>query len=669
MRLPIEKILMQDFDSLKRDENGSIVYDKRLGEVADNLLNHQSMDSTGFSTYDEYFNAMLSESYQVNSETGLYQIPEGSKTEYRYVNDVLIKELWTKWEPSNRVYIAAGTGRGKNTFIKKELLQHCGGEKVVIFENRESLMRQQIMDLISEIDPEFLKYNDVTESSMVIFGKNKNIMLISYQTAALKSALYDQRFYLFCAEAKYLIFDEAHYILDDAHFNKGINFLINTFLAMNTFPNAIKIFMSGSMEEFYAFSQKLQPFVSMPHNIIEQKKLHDQRANEGAYQVTRSLPMYDKETYTFILSMPTDYSYITPYKYRKLSDIRAQVARSALAEKWLIFVKSIEEGFKLKAALQEVCGDSVCFLDASNKNDAENAEVYEQLVHKCCFDCRVLIATTVIYNGINIKDKAVKHIVIPFTTLSIMKQLIGRKRMDEGESVNVYFPDVTFNEVRKRYRKCIEDYMELINLNNSLAVCAMLQLNNLSPSKPSKYYYLTPQYVSNGNQAKMTLAPVINLPANAKLFFDTCFYAFVLHRMNPDLGDDRQDFISILLTHLDIAEKCSEVIDITEVTQDEKANSAKQDLADYLEKLIETPVVVPDENGSYDKLLDLKRVINDTHKSLHTGKNMDSQWKNPDRFYSEEKVKALLAELALPYCITSEGNKERRTITVTRQVK
>ena len=204
MRLPIETILMQDFDSLKRDENGSIVYDKRLGEVADNLLNHQRMDSTGFSTYDEYFNAMLSESYQVNSETGLYQIPEGSKTEYRYVNDVLIKALWTKWEPSNRVYIAAGTGRGKNTFIKKELLQHCGGEKVVIFENRESLMRQQIIELISEIDPEFLKYNDVTESSMVIFGKNKNIMLISYQTAALKSALYDQRFYLFCAEAKYL---------------------------------------------------------------------------------------------------------------------------------------------------------------------------------------------------------------------------------------------------------------------------------------------------------------------------------------------------------------------------------------------------------------------------------------------------------------------------------
>lgn len=87
---------------------------------------------------------------------------------------------------------------------------------------------------------------------MVIFGrgKNRDIMIISYQCAALKCMLQDSIFWEFCSQARYLIFDEAHYILDDANFNKGISFFAQTFLG-KSFPNATKIFMSGTMEEIY----------------------------------------------------------------------------------------------------------------------------------------------------------------------------------------------------------------------------------------------------------------------------------------------------------------------------------------------------------------------------------------------------------------------------------
>lgn len=123
------------------------------------------------------------------------------------------------------MFISAGTGRGKNTFIKKELLKHINNDdKVVIFENRQSLMQQQIIDIISEIDPEVLKYNDISKDNMVIFGAYKNIMIISYQCAALKCMLRNNRFLDFCSQARYLVFDEAHYILDDSLYNKGINF-------------------------------------------------------------------------------------------------------------------------------------------------------------------------------------------------------------------------------------------------------------------------------------------------------------------------------------------------------------------------------------------------------------------------------------------------------------
>lgn len=44
MPLSIEQILMQEYDTLKRDSNGTILYDKRLQQVAENLLNQRTVD-------------------------------------------------------------------------------------------------------------------------------------------------------------------------------------------------------------------------------------------------------------------------------------------------------------------------------------------------------------------------------------------------------------------------------------------------------------------------------------------------------------------------------------------------------------------------------------------------------------------------------------------------
>ena len=156
--------------------------------------------------------------------------------EYKYVNQVLSRSLWGSWKLGNRIFIAAGTGRGKNTFIKKELLKciddtpNNPNQKIIIFENRVSLMQQQILDIVDEIDPEAKQYTDLSDTSMIIFGRDKNNMIITYQTAAYKCALNDSRFMNFLATAQFLVFDEAHYMLDDASFNKGINFFMTAAL-------------------------------------------------------------------------------------------------------------------------------------------------------------------------------------------------------------------------------------------------------------------------------------------------------------------------------------------------------------------------------------------------------------------------------------------------------
>lgn len=697
--MPIVDLLWYDFDKLKRDENGTVIYDGRFKEITKNLLNHESLDSTLYRTYDEFLNAVtngavaydrqqkelferpvvtvpdltdkskndeeiLSELRKFkenlynspqcipNPESNIFRLPKGCKSKYRYVNDVLKKEIWQSWKPGEQVFISAGTGRGKNTFIKKELLAQRGNQKVVIFENRQSLMQQQIIDIISEIDPKALQC--ISKENMVIFGAYKNIMIISYQCAALKCMLNDMDFRNFCLQARYLVFDEAHYILDDSPYNKGISFFAQTFLG-NFFPNATKIFMSDTMEEIYDYVQYMNRFPKEPLDIIEKKE-------EDFFSDNLSGTAWKLENFNSVLSLPTDYSYIKPYKYKEVKDICYQVSQTSANEKWLVFVKSIRDGEELKARLESICNDSVYFLSADNKNDDENAEIYNQLIRECRFDCRVLIATTVIYNGINVKDSAVKHIVVPFSSMSVVKQLMGRKRVAENETVKVYFPDVTYGKVKRRYCNCIKDCMEIISLNTNLQASAVCQLNGLVNSEVSKYYYLvpsgTPIYFMNAS---------LNYPVIYKLYYDICFYIFALHRMNPKPKKGTSDFVKILLTHLDIEDKYNDVIDITVKTSEEEFEEAKAEFSGYLDSLTGIDIISPDENGSYDSFLELKRKINEMYKMMHDSKPIDTQWKNKDRFYSDEKLKMFFSELDLPYMIKSESAKGKRITRITKQ--
>lgn len=662
IRSTIEEILMQNYDELKRDAYGTIVYDGRLKQIGDNLLIHNSMNTDGFITYDEFCYAMVNDT-KVN-DTNMYNyeiksLPKGCKSGYRYVNDVITREIWESWFPNHWIFLSAGTGRGKNTFIKNELLKKCRNQKVVIFENRESLMNQQVIDIVSEIDPDALKYQDISNDNMVIFGSYKNIMLISYQTAALKCMFRDMDFLKFCLQARYIVFDEAHYILDDASFNKGIIFFINTFLCCDNFPNSTKIFMSGSMEEVFCFIQKCHPVVNEIQDILIEKELLDKK-----YYAYTLLRLQEKQKYNFYaMSLPTDYSYINPYKYEKYDDICIKISKTDPNEKWLIFVNSLSHGNELLSKLRIICGyEAVQFLYSKNKKEDENEKLYKDIVNNSVFNCRILIATTVIYNGINIKDSFVKHIVIPFTTVSVVKQLIGRKRMADNETVNVYFPDVPYKTIKKRYYNCVKDYMEIIGLGRNLLQTAEIQLNNLMGSDISKYYYISPVMINN--LPSPLLQPMLNIPAVEKLYFDTCFYIFVLHRMNPEL-ENPSDFVKILLTHLDIEDKYSDVVDITVLSEEEKENIAIKELANYLESLTDTTIVVPDENGSDEELFKLKEIINNVHIKLY-GKSLDTHWTETDRFFTEKRMKNFLAELNLPYEIKSVGKGGKRTTTIKK---
>ena len=77
MQSPIERLLIQEYDQLKRDENGTVVYEKRLANVADNLLGHPALNSYEYQTYHAFMNALLCKTAQQNAR--IYTIPESAK--------------------------------------------------------------------------------------------------------------------------------------------------------------------------------------------------------------------------------------------------------------------------------------------------------------------------------------------------------------------------------------------------------------------------------------------------------------------------------------------------------------------------------------------------------------------------------------------------------------
>lgn len=258
------------------------------------------------------------------------------------------------------------------------------------------------------------------------------------------------------------------------------------------------------------------------------------------------------------------------------------------------------------------------------------------------------------------KDDNVKHIVVPFAPMSIVKQLLGRKRVSENETVKVYFPDVSCKNVKKRYRDCIKNCMELINLEFNMQQSVLCQLNGLVNSSPSKYYYVFPDNSFINAQ--------FNYPAIYKLYYDTCFYIFALQRMNPESKDTKSDFVKILLRHLDIEDKYDDVIDITVKTSKEEIEESKAAFSEYLESLIGIDIVSPDENGSFEKFLELKGKINEMYKISHDGKSLHTQWNTKDRFFPEEKMKAFFSELNLPYTISSSSSKGKRITKITKSL-
>lgn len=137
-------------------------------------------------------------------------------------------------------------------------------------------------------------------------------------------------------------------------------------------------------------------------------------------------------------------SNINPIFYFNEEYILQQIAKTGKKEKWLVFINDVKEGRALCRKIQESLGISSSFICADNaSNDmCKSLEVNQR------FDCHVLVATSVLDNGVSIIDDTLKNIVVDTTDKVQLIQMLGGKRLADGEQINLYVANKTADDIK-----------------------------------------------------------------------------------------------------------------------------------------------------------------------------------------------------------------------------
>ena len=167
---------------------------------------------------------------------------------------------------------------------------------------------------------------------------------------------------------------------------------------------------------------------------------------------------------THFFPQEADYSYLQPRYFNEFADLLDPITASIQEEKWLVFVDNELDGVDLMARLEER-GCSAEYLSAQTRRTKGDTAYREfvNIVERQRFDCQVLIATSVLDCGVSITDSQVKHIAIGHSEKTAFLQMLGRRRVKDGESVTVYIRSYTPQAVNCAKAACERDIRFMVS--------------------------------------------------------------------------------------------------------------------------------------------------------------------------------------------------------------
>ena len=258
------------------------------------------------------------------------------------------------------------------------------------------------------------------DSRLLDFG---TVTVCSYQQ------LLGQIDYLKKQDFKYVVADECHFFTSDAIFNLFTHQILE--LLVNSFKKSVRVYMSATLEESFV------PIITAEYPNINFK-------NECLYY-------YFERNFNYINEICV---------YDKLEQLVEEI-KSNPKERWLVFVSSKSDG----QTFSELCSNediSNIFLTRESKDSKGNSkeyEIYKQIIEEEKFSVRVLISTSVLDNGVNLKDSSIKHVVIDMLDQAEFTQMLGRVRMLGDDKLNLYIRQYADEDIEKFF---VDDVKKLI---------------------------------------------------------------------------------------------------------------------------------------------------------------------------------------------------------------
>lgn len=344
----------------------------------------------------------------------------------------LIGDEFKQWG-HELVAIHAMTFTGKTSFILGPLLDWCEETaytvrppmKILILCNRSSLK----LDILNE-------YNI----------KKKNLKIIEQSTDEIRCTLYEfdlveiytyQYWEQMLAKNpewvmrewknyRYIVLDEIQHVNDDAEFIENTDLLYDAILKARKFATVIAM-------------------TATPGNLFTTWLA------DGLLMQNRYYRLFKKMSH-----------FTQGYVYSRDWEMINILQNLPAGEKALVFMESHKELECMKARFD----DRAAYYCSSN-NQKGKMDKLDDCLKDGKLQKQILFATIALYNGINIKDRSLKHIFIESWVPSRMIQMQGRKRpLDAEDTCTVYYrsPQSEMGETfeKKERRQLISD-LELVD--------------------------------------------------------------------------------------------------------------------------------------------------------------------------------------------------------------
>ena len=345
--------------------------------------------------------------------------------ENKYISDELLT-VAPQWFCAHNpiIFISSGTGTGKTTFVQKLAVEF--NKRVLIITNRTATKKQ----LNCKVEVEEIE---------------NNVYITSYQS--IERSIHFNIDFLDSFDV--LVADEAHYFISDSLANNRVNVSYQKILSTR---KVVKIFMSATLEEIAA-------------KIVSDYHLINIKTN----------PFYVSSIFNYVKN--NNASIIKKvYKISSIQDLYNDIIASN--EKWLIFVSKKADGYEIQKELIDngLTSDDVIFINREDVNSEKNKAKFEfdNLSLNEKFNCKVLISTKIIDNGVNVIDRSLKHVVIDTNDKPTFLQMLGRKRcLDYMDTFNLYIPCKNQTSIAK-----------LINQKH----CQVKKMDNIKNELQSQYY-------------------------------------------------------------------------------------------------------------------------------------------------------------------------------------